>query len=67
MAEEVNRKLTGGIARLHFAPTITSQQNLQAEGLRGETITVTGNTVIDALLMVNESLKVIRPSVMSLI
>jgi UDP-N-acetylglucosamine 2-epimerase (non-hydrolysing) len=48
--EEGNRKLTGAIANLHFAPTATSQANLLREGVNSETITVTGNTVIDALL-----------------
>lgn len=48
--EEGNRKLTGALANLHFAPTETSQANLLAEGVRSEKIVVTGNTVIDALL-----------------
>lgn len=48
--EEGNRKLTGALANLHFAPTETSQANLLAEGVRSEAIVVTGNTVIDALL-----------------
>lgn len=47
--EEMNRKLTGSIAALHFAPTTTSQQNLLAEAVAEEKIFVTGNTVIDAL------------------
>ena len=47
--EEMNRKLTGSIADLHFAPTETSQHNLLAEAVDGEKIFVTGNTVIDAL------------------
>lgn len=48
--EEMNRRLTGSIASLHFAPTAASRENLLREGVDPETITVTGNTVIDALL-----------------
>lgn len=48
--EEANRKLTGALARLHFAPTDTSRDNLLAEGVAPGHIVVTGNTVIDALL-----------------
>lgn len=55
--EEGNRKLTGALANLHFAPTTTSANNLRAENVSDETIIVTGNTVIDALLMVNNKLK----------
>ena len=47
--EEINRKLTGGLSQLHFAPTITSKQNLLREGVAEDSIYVTGNTVIDAL------------------
>ena len=47
--EEMNRKLTGSIADLHFAPTDTSEKNLLAESVDSERIFVTGNTVIDAL------------------
>ena len=47
--EEMNRKLTGSIADLHFAPTATSQHNLLSEAVDAEKIFVTGNTVIDAL------------------
>lgn len=54
--EEANRKLTGALASLHFAPTERARQNLLAEGVRDETIVVTGNTVIDALLHVRERL-----------
>lgn len=52
--EEGNRKLTGAIASLHFAPTQTSEQNLLNEGINVSSICVTGNTVIDALLMVKD-------------
>lgn len=48
--EEMNRKLTGAIADLHFAPTETAKANLLREGINPEKIFVTGNTVIDALL-----------------
>ena len=47
--EEMNRKLTGAIADLHFAPTDTSLGNLLSENVPAENIFVTGNTVIDAL------------------
>lgn len=47
--EEMNRKLTGCIADLHFAPTQTNFQNLIKEGINPETIFITGNTAIDAL------------------
>ncbi|NOW85442.1 UDP-N-acetylglucosamine 2-epimerase (non-hydrolysing) [Clostridium beijerinckii] len=50
--EEANRKLTGAIATLHFAPTKTNEENLLSEGINKEKIYVTGNTVIDALLSV---------------
>ena len=47
--EEMNRKLTGCIADLHFSPTETNFQNLIKEGINPDTIHITGNTVIDAL------------------
>lgn len=47
--EEMNRKLTGSIADMHFAPTSTSKENLLKENVNSEAIMVTGNTVIDAL------------------
>lgn len=47
--EEMNRKLTGSIADLHFAPTTTAEGNLLAESVDQNAIFVTGNTVIDAL------------------
>lgn len=55
--EEANRKLTGVLTRLHFAPTATAQQNLLSEGVPAAQITVTGNTVIDALLAVVEKIE----------
>jgi len=47
--EEANRKLTGALTTLHFAPTDTSKQNLLNENTNPKSIVVTGNTVIDAL------------------
>jgi len=55
--EEGNRKLTGAITKLHFAPTQTSQQNLLNEAVNADDILVTGNTVIDALLQVVDKVK----------
>ena len=49
--EEANRVIAGRLARWHFAPTEGSRQNLLREGVRDSNIYVTGNTVIDALLM----------------
>lgn len=55
--EEANRKLTGVLADLHFAPTELSKKNLLRETVPNERITVTGNTVIDALFWVIEKIK----------
>lgn len=55
--EEMNRQITGRIATYHFAPTALSKQNLLVEGIDDASITVTGNTVIDALYMVVEKIK----------
>lgn len=55
--EELNRQLTGRIADYHFAPTEKSRQNLLNELVDPATITVTGNTVIDALLESVERVK----------
>lgn len=52
--EEMNRKLAAGIAAVHFAPTSSARDNLLREGVAPDTIHVTGNTVIDALLSVSE-------------
>ena len=52
--EEANRRLISQIASLHFAPTPKAELNLQASGVVGR-ISVTGNTVIDALLLMAES------------
>ncbi len=50
--EEINRKVAGSLADLHFAPTETARRNLLGEGVTEETVFVTGNTVIDALLAI---------------
>lgn len=47
--EELNRKLTGALTDLHFAPTASARENLLTEKVSAEQIFVTGNTVIDAL------------------
>lgn len=52
--EEINRRLTSQIADLHFAPTERSKKNLVREGIDDKKIFVTGNTVIDALLLVRK-------------
>jgi UDP-N-acetylglucosamine 2-epimerase (non-hydrolysing) len=52
--EEVNRRLVGTLADLHFAPTGTARDALLAEGIPADTIFQTGNTVIDALLWVRD-------------
>lgn len=54
--EEGNRKLTGALTKYHFAPTDVSKDNLLRENYAEESITVTGNTVIDALLMVQNKI-----------
>jgi UDP-N-acetylglucosamine 2-epimerase (non-hydrolysing) len=52
--EEVNRKVIGTIAALHFAPTATAAEALRRENVAAEAIYVTGNTVIDALHWITE-------------
>jgi UDP-N-acetylglucosamine 2-epimerase (non-hydrolysing) len=47
--EEMNRRLIGNLAELHFAPTARARANLLREGVNGESIYVTGNTVVDAM------------------
>lgn len=54
--EEINRRLTGAVAELHFAPTEVARANLLKEGVAPERIFVTGNTVIDALLNIRQTL-----------
>jgi len=55
--EEANRALVSRITHWHFAPTEGSRSNLLAEGIPDERIVVTGNTVIDALLMVRDKIE----------
>ena len=55
--EEINRQVTGRIATFHFAPTALSKENLLSEGIKDSQIVVTGNTIIDALLMVVDKIK----------
>jgi UDP-N-acetylglucosamine 2-epimerase (non-hydrolysing) len=50
--EEVNRRLVSVLADFHFAPTESNRRNLLSEGVPEERVTVTGNTVIDALLAI---------------
>lgn len=54
--EEANRKLTGCLTSYHFAPTVLSKMNLQKESILESDIIITGNTVIDALLMVKNKI-----------
>ncbi len=55
--EEINRQITGRIATYHFSPTELSRNNLLSEGVPMHKITVTGNTVIDALHLVTDRIK----------
>jgi UDP-N-acetylglucosamine 2-epimerase (non-hydrolysing) len=55
--EEANRKLTGVLATLHFAPTCVASKNLRDEGVSAANIVETGNTVIDALIQVIKIIK----------
>lgn len=62
--EEMNRQITSRIARYNFSPTPLSRQNLLNEGIRKDSILVTGNTVIDALYLVVD--KIMKNKKMSL-
>lgn len=55
--EEMNRRMVGRLAEVHFSPTVISRDSLLAEGVAAHTIHVTGNTVIDALFDVVARLK----------
>ena len=55
--EEINRQLTARIADFNFAPTKSSKENLLQEKIREESILVTGNTVVDALMLADNQLK----------
>jgi UDP-N-acetylglucosamine 2-epimerase (non-hydrolysing) len=59
--EEANRNLTGRLTEMHFAPTETARRNLIEENVASDKIWVTGNTVIDALLMVRSTLGDYKP------
>ncbi len=63
--EEMNRRLTAALTSLHFAPTERARASLAAEGIPEDTIFVTGNTVVDALLQIRETdaYKAIQPPV----
>ena len=52
--EEINRRIADILADAYFAPTQNSRMNLLKEGIRSESIVVTGNTVIDALMMISQ-------------
>jgi UDP-N-acetylglucosamine 2-epimerase (non-hydrolysing) len=58
--EEINRQITGRIADIHFAPTITSKSNLLLENISESSILITGNTVIDALLQSSDTVSKIQ-------
>jgi UDP-N-acetylglucosamine 2-epimerase (non-hydrolysing) len=60
--EEMNRVLTTHLATYHFAPTNISRENLLKEGIRDEVVFVTGNTVIDAVLLAVKKLKHMPPA-----
>ena len=55
--EEMNRQITGRVAKYNFAPTFLSERNLLAENVKKESIVITVNTVIDALYMVIAKIK----------
>jgi UDP-N-acetylglucosamine 2-epimerase (non-hydrolysing) len=66
--EEANRLLTTRLASLHFAPTQESADNLLREGIAKESVVLTGNTVIDALLTTASSdLEILDPSLASIL
>ena len=58
--EEANRKLTGVLAKYHFAPTLTAKENLLKENIKEKNIIITGNTVIDALFLALGKIKKIK-------
>lgn len=61
--EEMNRRLTDPISRWCFAPTVRAAQDLRAERIPDENIFITGNTVIDALLLTKEMVRRRRPTI----
>lgn len=58
--EEINRQVTGRIADFHFAPTVQSKNNLLIENVSEDRIVITGNTVIDALLVSSSKVNAIE-------
>lgn len=60
--EELNRRVTGLVARWHYAPTTLARDNLLLERVPPESIVVSGNTVVDALLMTLEAARRERPA-----
>lgn len=52
--EEINRKITDSIADVHFAPTSNAKKNLLKENISGKQIFITGNTVIDSLILLSK-------------
>jgi UDP-N-acetylglucosamine 2-epimerase (non-hydrolysing) len=64
--EEMNRKQISHLARLHFAPTKRNKQNLLNEGIPDKNITITGNTVVDALRFIENTsgFEQIRPNIL---
>jgi len=60
--EEMNRKITGVLADIHFAPTATAKENLLKENVKVSSIYITGNTVVDALLEVAGKVKKTKAS-----
>lgn len=61
--EEINRVLTTRLADIHFAPTRTSYENLKREGVPLDKIFITGNTVIDALMIALDKIKATPPDI----
>jgi UDP-N-acetylglucosamine 2-epimerase (non-hydrolysing) len=64
--EEANRVLTTRLAALHFAPTVRSRDNLLAEGVPADRVALTGNTVVDALLLAMEKVHTSPPIIQGL-
>lgn len=64
--EEANRVLSARLCALHFAPTVSARENLLAEGIPASRIFVTGNTVVDAVLMAEERVRRRPPAIASL-
>lgn len=63
--EELNRRITGLLASWHYAPTTMAREHLLAEGVDPQSILVTGNTVVDALLMAQEGIQCNPPALSS--